>query len=599
MLFALSFGLIALTLIPSRVTAAPPGIPTLTQMRANSDVMDLTLIRTGAVMTLVDGVPDSRFVGMQIAYYVNGQYYGPNLGTLHPLPGTRLSVIKLILKPADNPTHFWELRPNRKANVVLAVSDPDGPRFQAQHPERCFLPDWYQDAPEFRPTKYAPKFTLIENKLNAGLLKRNDVTWQDAISRAGLTHISAEHVIPQSLYDPIQGVRYGLPNSDIFAFAGKTRGSDLTRAEVRKAAEGFGPFGLLGDQFGEGRLGFPEESDQEFWFYERAREIASDPKVTWQTIFFGTYGSFGNYILRNWHGPYGDEVSPSNLYFRKYYETPALTLTSCSYFGRMYQVADANVSWYPADFAYAQDFYRRIHSIQVMKLGQAQKAPKRHTFLFWWPGIEAVDNGSLHNGYHWEHATRSPPGTAWYEEHPCVDFNTALGLCLFGGFIVGDGVIGWDNNLQFDPDPDIVGRDEAWTPATPDKAVRRSEHYGYAAHPVNILSAQLVAAQWYQTCARTTGSPWQYARYRVDGGPWVLPESNGSTILMRAADADRNRQGIAFARVRGHAVDWAFQNPLWLPGDQHTVTVGAAGRSWSQRVRGNELVLCHEREDVP
>lgn len=575
-------------------------VPSLAMVKANVDVMNLRLVREKNGLTLRDIVDPALFVGKQIAYYLNGQYFGNSLQNFHPLPGTRLGVTKLILNPNDNALEFWKIQPQSKAQALLAI--PEAPVrkevlkavAKPKIPSRNSIPAWYQDKSEFRASKFAPKFTMIENKINAGEMKRADATWQDTLNRAGWTHIEAEHVPPQSFYDPVQGFRSGLPSTHIFEFTGKKKGSELTRDEVRKAAEGFAPFGLLGDQFGEGETWFATDSDQAYWFYERAREIAADPRITWPTTFFGTYGGFSNYNVRGWNGDGGVQVSPDNPWFRKYYDDPKLALTSCSYFNRMYQVIDANVSWYPGDFAYATNFYQRVHSIQVMKMGQAQKTPLRRTFLFWWQGIENTDNGLIHNGFWWDHQTVQPPGSARYEEHPSVDLNAAIGLCLIGGFIIGDGVIGWDNNIQFDPDPDVVGRDQMWIPAGADTKVRRSERSGYAAHPVNVLDAQFIASQWYQTCARTSGAAWQYVRYRVDNGDWVLPEKDGSTILVRAADKNRLRNGVALARVKNRAVDWVFHNPMWLPNEEHTVTVEAGGRQWTQTVRGNETVLCNE-----
>ncbi|BCM91490.1 hypothetical protein IAD21_03363 [Abditibacteriota bacterium] len=579
----------------SAVGAEPPAINVpLVRIQANSSVMDLTLRQTGKIFTLVDGVSLDHFPGKQSFYFINGQYYGHDLNDFHPLAGTRMSIMKLLLPPGENPLEFWRILPSAKANAVVFVPSAGGNATAKRDPSRNALPGWYEDKTEYRPTKFAPKFTLIESKVNASLLKRSDATWEDALGRAGMTHVEAEHVVVNSPYDPNQGKRYGLPSTHVFDFTGKTRGEDLTRNEVRQVAEGFGPFGLLGDQFGEGNAGFQSDTDQAFWFYERAREIAGDARCKWPTVFFGTYGGFEFYNVRAWQDPYGGNLPPDDARFKKYYDTPALAVQSCSYFNRMFQVTDANVSWYPQSFGYASDFYQRIHSIQVMKLGQAQKAPQRRTFLFWWYGIECVDNGEIHNGYHWEHETTSPPGKSIGEEHPVVDLNTAIGLCLIGGFVVGDGVIGWDNNIQFDPDPNTVGRDERWTAVGDDKNVRRAEHYGYPTSPVSLLSAQFIASQWYQTCSRTTGSPWKYARYKVDNGAWVEPEANGSTILKRAADGERNRQGVALARQRGKAVDWVFQNPMWLPSEQHSVTVEVGGGRWAQVVRGNEVVLCNE-----
>ncbi len=570
------------------------GTAPLVRMQANSDVMDLTLRQTGKILTLVDGVSAERFPGKQAFYYINGQYYGHDLSDFHPLAGTRMSIMKLLLPPGENPNEFWRIQPSAKATALVAIPDRDMTAQQKRNPHRNVLPSWYEDKTEFRPTKFAPKFTLIENKINASLLKRSDATWEDAIGRAGLTQVEAEHVNVNSLYDPNQAKRYGLPSTHIFDFTGKKDGKDLTRDEVRQVAEGFGPFGLLGDQFGEGNAWFPSDSDQAFWFYERAREVANDPQCKWAPVFFGTYGGFEFYNVRAWQDPYGGNLAATNERFKRYYDTPALAAQSCSYFNRMVQVTDANVSWYPQNFTYAGDFYQRVHSIQVMKLGQAQKTPQRRTFLFWWYGIECVDNGLIHNGYNWEHETTNPPGKSIGEEHPSVDLNAAIGLCLIGGFVVGDGVIGWDNNIQFDPDPNTVGHDQNWNATGDDKNVKRAEHYGYPTSPVSTLSAQLIASQWYQTCSRTEGNAWKYARYQVDGGDWIEPEADGSTILTRAADKERNRQGVALARQKDNALDWVFQNPMWLPSEQHTITVEAGGKSWSQTVRGNEVVLCNE-----
>lgn len=606
--------LAALLCAPLALRAQPADHPILvpmTQMRANSDVMSLALRRLGDEFTLADTVPDGAFAGRQIAYYVNGQYLGPTLQGFHPRPGTRLGVAKLILNPGEAPTHFWEIRPERKAQALLSIPDANQAAFEKKNPQRQFLPAWFEDKAEFRPTKYAPKYLLIENKLNAGLLKRSDVKADDAIGRGGMTHVSAEHVegITNS-FDPRQGIRYNLASTHIFDSTGKTEGKAFTRDEIRRVAEEFGPYGLLGDQFGEGNAWFGMESDQEFWFYERAREIAADPRVTWPTIFFAGYGSFGFYITRVWHGDGGVQIAPSSERFRKFYDDPSLAARSCSYFDRLYQLTDANVSWYAQDFGYAGDFYMRVHSIQVMKLGQAQKvaantpraakAPPPRTYLFWWNGIESTDNGLIHNGYRWEHETLKPPGLASYEEHPSLDLNAAIGMCLIGGFVVGDGVIGWDNNIRFSPDPDAVGRDWDWKASTADANVRRAEMYGYPAHPVSVMSAQFIASQWYQSCARTSGVPWRYVRYRVDNGPWVEPEAGGAaksqaTILLRASEADHNRAGVALAREKGTAVDWVFQNPMWLPSQEHSLTVEAGGRAWTQRVRGNEPVLCNQR----
>ncbi|RYX82976.1 hypothetical protein EON83_17185 [bacterium] len=568
--------------------------PAFVRIQANSGVMDLTLMQTGKVFTLVDGVQAERFPGKQAFYYINGQYYGHELSGFHPVAGTRMAIMKLLLPPGENPTDYWRIQPSEKATALVVVPDSEALVETKRNPQRNVLPSWYEDKTEYRPTKFAPKFPLIESKVNASYLKRSDATWQDAIGRAGLTHVEAEHVPTDSLYATSQSRRYGLPSTHIFDGSGKKRGQDLTRDEMRQAAEAFGPFGLLGDQFGEGELWFPTDSDQAFWFYERAREIAADPQCKWPTVFFGTYGGFTNYNVRSWSGPDGGKVTPISEAFRKFYDNPALATQSCSYFERMYRVIDGNVLWYPQNFSYAGDLYQRVHSIQVMKMGQAQKVPVRRTYLLWWNGIECNDNGAIHNGYGWEHITTNPAGKSISSEHPSVDLNTAIGMCLIGGFVVGDGVIGWDNNIQFDGDPNTVGREETWNAAGDDKNVKRAERYGYPTAPISVLSAQFIASQWYQSCSRTTGSDWKYARYRVDGGEWIEPEANGSTILVRANAAEPSRQGVALARQKGQAVDWVFQNPMWLPSEQHTVTVEAGGKSWSQMVKGNEVVLCNE-----
>jgi hypothetical protein len=572
--------------------------------------MSLQLRRQGDTFSLVDATPDNAFPEKQIAYYVNGQYLGPTLKGFHPLPGTRMGIGKYVLAPAEVPTHWWEIKPDRKAQVLISIPDANTGLRKKQNPQRQYLPDWFEDKTEFRASKSAPKFTLIENKINAGLLKRSDVTADEAIGRGGMTHVSSEHVEGiNDIFDPRQGIRYNLASTHIFDFTGKTDGKTLTRDEIRKAATEFGPYGLLGDQFGEGNAWFGMESDQYFWFYERAREVAADPKVTWPTNFYGSYGGFGYYIVRAWHGDDGVQISPLSERFRKFYDAPRLATESCFYFDRLYPLIDANVSWYAMSFDYAPDFYQRVHSLQVMKLGQAQKvaantlrAPKAgppRTYLFWWNGIEGVGNGHIHNGFQWEHATQNPPGITRYEEHPSLDLNAALGLCLIGGFVVGDGVIGWDNNIRFSPDLEAVGRDWAWSPSGADTNVKRAERHGYPAHPVSVMSAQFIAAQWYQSCARTIGAPWRYVRYRVDGGAWVEPEpgdeiKSGATILLRASEKDRKRKGVALARHKGAALDWVFYNPMALPNEEHTITVEAGGKSWTQQVRGNEVVLCNE-----
>lgn len=591
--------------LPDRSAVVP-----IAQVRSNSSTMSLQLRRQDDLLSLVDTIADATFPGKQIAYYINGQYFGPTLKGFHPLPGTRMGIGKYVLAPTEVPTHWWEIKPDHKAQALIAIPDANAAADKKKNPQRQYLPEWFEDKAEFRSTKFAPKFTLIENKVNAGLLKRSDVTADEAIGRGGMTHVSSEHVEGiNNAFDPRQSIRYNLASTHIFDFAGKTDGKTLTRDEIRKAAEEFGPYGLLGDQFGEGNAWFGMESDQNFWFYERAREVATDPKVTWPTIFFGGYGSFGYYIVRAWHGDGGVEISPSSELFRKFYDDPRLAMQSCEYFKRMYTLTDANVSWYALSFDYAPDFYQRVHSLQVMKLGQAQKvaanttrAPKAgrpRTYLFWWNGIEGVGNGLIHNGFQWEHATQNPAGVAHYEEHPSLDMNAAIGICLIGGFVVGDGVIGWDNNIRFNPDPEVVGRDWVWNPSGADTNVKRAELYGYPAHPVSVMSAQFIAAQWYQSCTRTSGAPWRYVRYRVDGSAWVEPEAgdeikSGATILLRAGETDRNRKGVALARHKGAALDWVFYNPMALPNEEHTVTVEAGGKGWTQRVRGNEVVLCNE-----
>ena len=608
--FALALQVLAAASV-SQAQPADRAIPVpMAQMRANSDVMSLQLQRTGDTFSLADTIAPAQFAGRQVAYYINGQYLGPTLEGFRPLPGTRLGIAKLVLNPNEAPTHFWEIKPERKAQALVAIPDAEAAAFRRQNPTRKYLPTWFEDKTEFRATKFAPKYLLIENKLNAGLLKRSDVTADEAIGRGGMTHVSAEHVDGiTGPFDPRQSIRYTLESTHVFDWTGKTDGKTFTRDEIRKVAEHFGAFGLLGDQFGEGNASFQLDSDQEFWFYERAREVANNPRVTWPTIFYGTYGSFGFYITRAWHGDGGVQISPSSERFRKFYDNPALAAQSCSYFERLYALIDANVSWYAQDFGYAPDFYRRAHSIQVMKLGQAQKvaantpraakAPPPRTYLFWWNGIESTDNGHIHNGYQWEHTTQNPPGIARYEEHPSLDLNAALGMCLIGGFVLGDGVIGWDNNIRFSTDPETVGRDQDWKASGPAANPKRAERFGFPAHPVSVMSAQFIASEWYQTCARTSGAPWRYVRYRVDGGAWVEPEAgdaikSGATILLRASESDRSRQGVALARQKGAAVDWVFHNPMWRPDEEHSVTVEAGGKAWTQRVRGNEVVLCNE-----
>lgn len=588
-----------------------PFVVPMAQMRANSDVMSLQLQRVGNTLLLADTVPANQFEGKQLAYYINGQYLGPTLEGFHPRPGTRMGVGKYVLAPQEAPRNWWEIKPERKSQALIAIPDEGEAAWKKKNPQRKYLPAWFEDKTEFRATKYAPKYLLIENKLNAGLLKRSDVTADEAIGRGGMTHVSAEHVEGiKDTFDPRQGIRYNLASTHIFDSLGKSDGKAFTRDEMRRAAEEFGPYGLFGDQFGEGNAAFQQDTDQEFWFYERAREIAADPRVTWPTIYYGTYGSFGNYILRGWHGEGGVQIPPSSERFRKFYDDPKLAAQSCSYFDRMYTLADSNVSWYAMSFDYAGDFYQRVHSLQVMKLGQAQKvaantpraakAPPPRTYLFWWNGIEGVGNGYIHNGFQWEHQTQAPPGVARYEEHPSLDLNASIGMCLIGGFVIGDGVIGWDNNIRFDPDPNSVGRDQGWKGEAGDAKPRRAELYGYPAHPVSVMSAQFIASQWYQSCARTTGAAWRYVRYRVDNGAWVEPEpgdaiKSGATILLRASESDHNRAGVALARAKGGAVDWVFQNPMWLPDQEHTISVEAGGRMWTQRVRGNEVVLCNEK----
>jgi len=464
--------------------------------------------------------------------------------------------------------------------------------------KRQQLPTWTQPGGwEVRWSKYAPKYNLIEDKIFAAHVKRADVDPVDTLERGGQTH-SADTP------DTLTSRHWGLPNSSIFARSGrpsnnekgKYGGFNLTRDDCRAVATGEPLHGLYGDQFGEGSHWLWLTSPQTRWYYERIRERMKEmnrPDVK----IFGTYGALEFYIIRNWDG------LPTDSKYRQYYASQAAARQSCGYFkANLQEVMGGNVSWYPYAFDYAQDYYMRAHSMEIMRLGMGKDGMDAFCPLFLWGQIEANGLDFIHNGHHWERDLPNGLGRIRTARHPNADYDAVLAQAFANGFVRGSGVISWDEGTRFGSDPNTATNFwSEWQGRNGARLPFRNPHFPDS--PASWHDACCVASLWYQSCERTAGKKWNYLRYRVNNGPWIEPARDGATILEHATanhyyeDGGRLQlmgRGDTMGRFNGNAYDWFYYNPGIGKHQSETVTVELNGKRFTQEVQGKTLCVCNE-----
>lgn len=170
-------------------------------------------------------------------------------------------------------------------------------------------------------------------------------------------------------------------------------------------------------------------------------------------------------------------------------------------------------------------------------------------------------------------------------------------MAPFLAFEYGDIYVVWDTDYKRSGDPSnihknpIKGESDWWEP----------EEGGRPTYPYTSGSGQgfpATYAQWtydmthwgvllYQRTKAAFDGKRQYAPFRIDKGPWIEPQSNGSDIL-HAWDAER---GIASIRIKGkNACIW-YLNP-YADNRQHTIEIRHPTKrnlTWKGTVAGDGI----------
>ncbi|MFC5407997.1 hypothetical protein ACFPMF_01660 [Larkinella bovis] len=445
---------------------------------------------------------------------------------------------------------------------------------------------------EVRGMKYAPPFTLGENKIVGTYNKRTDLSPPDLVGKGGLTHYGDAYSGTGVDYSK----RFALPGAGLFdglASPGTAYGGqNLTEENVKSRVTNMPPDILLyGDQFYEDPLYFPPNSQQAIWWYQRVKERGQQLGKPYRA--FGQYGDTTTYTVKSWESG----VLPTDNRYRKYYASSAMARTSCSYFNQMWNLRGTNVNAYAYNWSYAQEYYMKKHCMEVVRLGQTDQTDPLLNFciLFMWALIEGTSGrGYMHNLNLWEKDIAG--GIYKQRRHMNWDFDFCVALIFAVGFCVGNGVIYWESATEGVDDTKMppVNADNIWV----GEGSAPSATNGAPAKPVSILDSLYVATAWYKACERTNGLPWVYLEYKIDDGPWITPAPDGATILEHAAAGATGSgstlklkgRGDCMGRFSGTAYDFYYFNPALGKHLSETVTVRFSnGKTFTNRIQGKTM----------
>jgi hypothetical protein len=446
--------------------------------------------------------------------------------------------------------------------------------------------------------KYAPVFTLGEDKVVGTYNKRTDITNPaDMIGKGGLTQFG-DSTYPTGTDE---SKRFLLPGAGIFnglASAGTAYGGqNLTEANIKGKVVTMPPDVVVyGDQFYEDPLYFPPTSNQAKWWYEEVKRRGESLGKPYRC--FGQYGDTSTYLVKGWES----NVLPTDNRYRKYYASPAAARTSCQYFNAMWNLRGTNINGYAYNWNYAQEYYMKKHAMEVVKLGQRDQTNALLNFciFFLWPLIEGTSGrGYMQNLNLWERDIAG--GVYKQRRHMNWDFDFTTAMIFIVGFCFGNGAIFWESAKEGVDDAHMppVDSNNIWSGSGSAPAASG----GASAKPNSILDALYCSTAWYKECERTNGLPWRYLEYKIDDGAWITPASDGATILEHAAAGAEvisgslklKGRGDCMGRFAGSAYDFFYYNPILKKSLSENVTVRFSnGKTFTNKIQGKTLAVFTE-----
>lgn len=457
-------------------------------------------------------------------------------------------------------------------------------------------PSWINKSEIHLPTaqKFAPAFSLPDNRIHTTINRRQDQDSGDIIGRAGIKAV-------MDYRDQNRAFCFEWTHSNLFQNAGKPPASgdnpaaSLTKSDVEFVASQIPINYMEGNEIGEGVFGMPYYADQKRWFYEKRLQIHQQANNGQGVPYrnYGTYGGFeyfnGDPWLYKLDGNQNILPNADNAPFKGYIQTVAGARNSCAYFGLFEQLqVGAFIKNYVDQPDYAPDYYRKKFAAEVMGKGMGRTGgigPGRLGYLDWgnYEALGESGPGSLHNG--WTYQRTKPDGSVQTQQglHPAVSYDwlMACGFCI--GFCLTDGCMPFNERILYSSNP------------------------ADSNFPMEALSYQnstFEAAYRYAQTSRTEGQPWQYCRYKFAGSEqWIEPKTDGTTILDHASafggpyakgNTRRGRPDVMF-RVKNGALDfWAFDPSRGLESTETIIVEPVSGHQYGIDLRGSKLYQYRE-----
>ena len=266
------------------------------------------------------------------------------------------------------------------------------------------------------------------------------------------------------------------------------------------------------------------------------------------------------YIAHNYFDILPKEYSRFNVAkltdLRFVYSTPARYLPRGNFGGSLSGTNTHVTGWYkglPDDRSY---IYEKLYAMQVSKkLGL-------YTGVFIFPVHEYLP------GFSWYLEAKNPDGMlSRSDKAPLApsELITAAYLALDEG----DLAIVWETDFQRSPRTnDLVinytGKNkDIWAPASgiggpgtyPYRSVSGDGFPYYPQWTYDFFHWGILL--YNQTSAVTEGGESKYAAFRLDGGPWIEPQADGSDVL----DAWNDKRGLAKVTKKGSVATVSYLNP--------------------------------------
>lgn len=263
------------------------------------------------------------------------------------------------------------------------------------------------------------------------------------------------------------------------------------------------------------------------------------------------------------------------------YNTPARYLPRGNFGGSLAGTNTHVTGWYkshPDDRAYV---YEKLYAMQVSKrLGL-------FTGVFIFPVHEYLP------GFSWYFEAKNPDGMLSRSDKAPLSPSELI-TAAFLGLDEGDLAVVWETDFQRSPrTADLVinytsKNKDIWEPASgsggpgtfPYKSVSGDGFPYYPQWTYDLFHFGILL--YNASSAATEGGESKYAAFRLDGGPWIEPQPDGSDVL----DAWTDHRGLVKVTRKGTTATISYLNPS-ADNQPHSIEIrdpANASRTWQGRV---------------